>query len=65
MDRKTYIKSIYSKYWVSARENKKTLSQNDKQLCNYINKNIKLGKKILDVGVGTGFPFADFFQKKG
>jgi len=65
MDRKTYMKNIYSKYWISAREKKYGFLQYDKDLCSYISKHITTGEKILEVGIGTGFPFGDFFQKKG
>jgi len=63
MDRKTYMKNIYSKYWISARENKYGFLKYDKNLCNYIIKNINTNEAILEVGIGTGYPFADFFQK--
>lgn len=65
MDRKSYMKNIYSKYWVIAREKKYGFLDYDKNLCNYILKNISIKKNILEVAVGTGFPFANFFQKKG
>jgi len=65
MDRKTYMKDIYSKYWLFAREKEYGFLQYDKDLCNYIFKNIEQKEKILDVAVGTGFPFGDYFQKKG
>ena len=65
MDRKTYMRDIYSKFWLSAREKEYGFLTYDKVLCSYIIKNIKPGKKILEVAIGTGFPFADYFQKKG
>ena len=37
----------------------------DKNLCNYIIKNADKKKSILEVAIGTGFPFGDFFQKQG
>jgi len=64
MDRKTYMKDIYSKYWLIARKKEYGFLQYDKDLCSYINKNIKQREKILEVAIGTGFPFGDFFQKK-
>ena len=63
MDRKTYMKNIYSKYWIYAREREYGFLEYDKNLCNYICKNVSEEGSILDVGVGTGFPFGDFFQK--
>ena len=65
MDRKTYMKNIYSKYWSYAREKKYGFQKYDKNLCNYICENISKKGNILEVGIGTGFPFGDFFQKKG
>ena len=65
MNRKTYMKNIYSKYWIYARERKYGFLEYDKNLCNYICKNVFKEESILDVGIGTGFPFGDFFQKEG
>ena len=65
MDRKTYMRDVYSKYWLSAREKEYGFLNYDKALCSYITQNIKHGERILEVAIGTGFPFADYFQKKG
>jgi ubiquinone/menaquinone biosynthesis C-methylase UbiE len=65
MDRKTYIKEVYSKYWLNARDRIYGFSKYDKNLCTYIIDHIPKGQKILDVGAGTGFPFADCFQNNG
>jgi len=65
MDRKTYIKNIYSKYWIDAREKKYGFPEYDKNLCNYICNNVPNHGKLLEVAIGTGYPFADFFQKAG
>ena len=40
MDRKEYMKNIYSKYWTYARERKYGFLEYDKNLCNYISKNV-------------------------
>tara|TARA_Y100000590_G_scaffold452523_1_gene595846 strand:- start:553 stop:1293 length:741 start_codon:yes stop_codon:yes gene_type:complete len=65
MDRKTYMKDIYSRYWSYAREKEYGFLEYDKNLCNYIIKNVSKGGNVLDVGIGTGFPFGDFLQKGG
>lgn len=65
MDRKTYMKDIYSKYWITARENEYGFLEYDKNLCDYVIKNVDKQSNILEVAIGTGFPFGDFFQKKG
>ena len=64
MDRKTYMRDIYSKHWGNERENYYVFSKYDEDLFNYISSNIKNNSKILEVAVGTG-PFADMFQKSG
>ena len=65
MDRKTYIKEVYSKYWLNARERIYGFSEYDKNLCSYICEHIPRGRKLLDVGIGTGYPLGDLFQKHG
>lgn len=65
IDRKTYVKDVYSRYWISAREKKYGFMEYDKNLCKYISDLIPPNKQILEVAIGTGYPVADFFQKKG
>lgn len=65
MDRKTYIKEVYSKYWITAREKIYGFSEYDRNMCRYICDHIPKGGKLLDVAIGTGFPFAEFLQKTG
>ena len=64
MDRKKFIKEIYAKYWLSARHNDYGFLEYDRNLCNFILANCNKDK-ILEVAIGTGFPFADYFQKQG
>ena len=45
MDRKAYMKNIYSKYWIVAREQKYGFLEYDKNLCHYICKNVSKKKK--------------------
>lgn len=54
---KEYMKNVYSKYWFNAREKIYGFSQYDKTLIDLISTKIK-GGKLLDVAVGTGYPFA-------
>jgi ubiquinone/menaquinone biosynthesis C-methylase UbiE len=65
MDRKTYIKEVYSKYWLNARERMYGFSEYDENLSTYICDHIPRGRKLLDVGIGTGYPLGDFLQKNG
>ena len=46
MDRKTYMKNIYSKYWIDARERKYGFLEYDKNLCHYICKNVSKEKRF-------------------
>lgn len=65
MDRKNYIRDVYSKYWITAREKIYGFLEYDKNLCKYICQHVPNGGKLLEVAIGTGYPFADFFQKAG
>ena len=65
MDRKQYMKEIYPKYWISAREKLYGFSEYDKSLCCYIAERVRAGEKGLEVAIGTGYPIADFLQKAG
>jgi len=65
--RKKYIEKTYSKYWITARKNIYGFMDYDKSLLDFITKkcDVKQHAKILEVGVGTGYPFADFLSKSG
>lgn len=66
MDRKTYMRNIYSKYWIDARERIYGFLEYDRNLCRYISANVQnQGGRLLEVAIGTGYPFADFFKKAG
>ena len=65
MDRKTYMRDIYSRYWIDAREKIYGFPDYDRNLCEYICNYVSNLGKILEVAVGTGYPFADFLQKEG
>lgn len=69
MDSKTYIREIYSKYWISAREKIYGFTEYDKRLCDLVldcsEKDEGDNGNLLEVAIGTGYPFADFFQRSG
>lgn len=68
MDRKTYVRDVYSQFWITARE-KCSFSHGyleyEKNLCNYICEHVPKGGKLLGVAIGMGYPFEDFLQRKG
>lgn len=59
------MKEVYSKYWIDAREKIYGFLEYDKNLCNFICQYFPKGGEFLEVAIGTGYPFADFFSKKG
>lgn len=65
MNRKIYMRDVYSKYWATAREQIYGFLEYDKNLCNYICSHVPKPGKLLEVAIGTGYPFGDFFQKAG
>jgi len=65
MDRKTFMKTVYSKYWIHAREKKYSFLKYDENLCSFISSKVSKKSKILDVAIGTGVPFGNYFEKNG
>lgn len=65
MEQKTYMADVYSKYWIDAREKRYGFLGYDKNLCSLICEHVPKGSKLFEVAIGTGYPFADFFQKAG
>ena len=65
MDQKTYMRDVYSQSWITARENHYGFMEYDKNLCKFIQREVKEGSKLLDVACGTGYPFAAYFQHAG
>jgi len=59
------MRDVYSRYWSSAREEIYGFSEYDKSLVNFVAGEVVKGGKILEVAIGTGYPFGDFFQKAG
>lgn len=62
MDQKAYIKEVYSKYWLDAREKKYGFKKYDRNLCDLSASVFKKNSSLLDVACGTGYPYADFFS---
>lgn len=60
-ERQSYIINVYSKYWINAREKRYGFMDYDKSLINHINKYIKKEYELLEVAVGTGKPFVEYF----
>jgi ubiquinone/menaquinone biosynthesis C-methylase UbiE len=65
MDRKQYMKTVYPKYWMTARDYIYGFSDYDRNLCNYIRNCVPSEETLLEVAIGNGYPVADFLQKTG
>lgn len=64
-ERKAYMRDVYSRYWLTARETKYGFLPYDKNLCKFVCRAVPKGSTMLEVAMGTGYPFADFFQRIG
>lgn len=64
-ERKAFMRDIYSKYWLPAREKEFGFLEYDKNLCKYIDQRIQKKSKVLEVAIGTGYPFGGYFLEKG
>jgi ubiquinone/menaquinone biosynthesis C-methylase UbiE len=65
MDRKHFMREVYSQYWARARETKYGFMDYDHRLCDMISNEAPEGGKLLEVAIGTGYPIADALQKSG
>ncbi|MCE7985820.1 MAG: class I SAM-dependent methyltransferase [Caldilinea sp. CFX5] len=65
MDRKTYMKDVYSTYWLTARDEIYGFLPYDRNLCALICERVAKDAALLEVAIGTGYPIADFLQKSG
>jgi len=63
ISKKDYLKNKYFKYWINERKKSQPYDVYDVSLCELMQKQISNNSKVLDVGVGTGVPFAKFFEK--
>jgi len=65
MDRKHFMREVYSHYWLRARETKYGFMDYDQRLCDTIASRSPERGKLLEVAIGTGYPIADALQKHG
>jgi SAM-dependent methyltransferase len=65
MDRKEFMRSVYSGYWLGARDKIYGFMPYDRQLCDYVSAELVGGGRVLEVAIGTGYPIADHLQKAG
>ena len=65
IDRKEYMRSTYSKYWVNARKNVYGFMDYDKVFIKLIESFSNKHRKILEVAIGTGEPIANNLQNIG
>lgn len=63
-DRKDYIKNSYSKYWLTARKNIYGFMPYDKAVLEVIEAKATPESEVLEVAIGTGYPFADSLSKR-
>jgi len=65
MLRKLYMAQVYANYWVTAREQIYGFLEYDRNLCRYICAHVPAGGRILEVAIGTGYPFAQYLAQAG
>jgi SAM-dependent methyltransferase len=65
MNRKEFIRDVYSRYWITAREKIYVNLPYDQNLVSYIKDRIPPGADLLEVAVGTGEPFGRLFVEAG
>ena len=65
MDRKEFMRDVYSAYWIGARDRIYGFTAYDRHLCASVSAELAGGGKVLEVAVGTGYPIADHLQKAG
>jgi len=68
MDRKTFVRDVYSKAWIRSQKSRYRFldfEDYDKFLIHYMCKRVPKGSKLLEVAIGTGYPIADALQKAG
>lgn len=65
MDRENYYRHYTAKAWLKFRQKDPGYSPYTHSLCDLIGERVPTGSTLLEVAIGTGIPFADYFQKMG
>jgi SAM-dependent methyltransferase len=65
LDRKRFMREVYSHYWLRARETKYGFMDYDRLLCDMLSDLAPERGKLLEVAIGTGYPIADALSKRG
>lgn len=63
--RKRFMRDVYSRYWSTAREEKYGFLEYDRRLCDLLAATRPPPARLLEVAVGTGYPFAEAFAQRG
>ena len=61
---KQFMKTSYSNYWIEARDSKYNSLKYDDDLIQLLESASEPPKSVLEVGVGTGIPFASHFNNR-
>ena len=64
-NRNRFMQEVYSKYWIRARDDRYGFMPYDRSLCDLVASKLNKGSLILDVGIGTGYPIAEWFYLRG
>ena len=65
MDRKEFMRSVYPRYWIGARDKIYGFMPYDRQLCEYVSAQVAGAGTLLEVAIGTGYPIANHLQVAG
>jgi SAM-dependent methyltransferase len=65
VDRKQFMTTVYSGYWMGARDKIYGFMAYDRSLCDQVSAGLAPGGKVLEVAIGTGYPIADHLQQAG
>jgi len=65
MNRKEFVRDVYSRYWITARDKIYSNLPYDQNLVKYVRDRIPPGAELLEVAIGTGEPFGRLFVDAG